>query len=212
MPQNLQYPQGTGRIVASFDFEEIATGIVSEKYFLFRAQSPIHKLVTQTLFSQEIQNGGTAYNSDETYDIDIDIDFDIDVGLPRTVEGDFFASVAAAVDPGGPNNTHFRITAILKKNDVAILTVNSELKSATSGGPVVSKIFGLSGTVPTTVINAGDTLRVTILVETKASVGSCNGTLWLAHDPGNRVDSKFITTGQDRTDSFVIIPFKGEFD
>ena len=191
--------------IASFDWQDIATGIARETYYGAAANTGSvydYFLSNQKFFSDPFLTAGALVDGTNA----ISEDFSLEFGLPQTLSGETIVNVPVAIDNNGIDACTTRVTAIFKKNSDTLLTISGDDFIVGAGAATTSHVSCMTGTMPQTVLGKGDTLNVTINVKT--TTASPSGTAWLAHDPNNRTQAEFATTGHNRTDLIMHIPFK----
>lgn len=214
--------QNQPEAIATFNFEDIVsgTGII-----LLYAGTTVDKNVLSNFvfYSNKVAEAAVATGATSTYTKKFDVDFDVTINKTLELQGTAIVTVPIKVTnvAGGGASSSAYAVAILKKEDVTIVTntgVTSGvvLATATDRGWGVEIAYGsptIDLVIPAgTTFKVGDTLRLTVEIWAKGT--STDGTVTFAHDPQDRTQdwdftSTWDSTGKDMTSQIKLqLPVK----
>ncbi len=193
MPLPNIYTREDERVLATFDFFDVADGTGFVKYWLSASSSPAtdYHLGTEQVYSTVIDTKGTSTTSSTKI---IDLDFDLtSFNLPRTIRGTALVQSTLKVSSaaGTTINTVFMQTRIRKwdgTNETEIAVARSQ-NVVQINGTIGHEMILFPITIPKTHFRKGETLRVTVELWGIKGVADGASFSWFGHDPQNR-DSK----------------------
>jgi len=189
IPHNFQ--EAGEAAIASFDFEDIASGKAYQTFYGFDANRVQDYFLTPVVVnSQTIKTYSESNEGAEgAFSKESDVDFDITFNVPRTIQGDALVNVTCGMTRVGGTNAicHMFPWIRIKKNDTELVSLSGAvLYSGALGTTQESKMYAFNMTVPKTHLKIGDTLRIT--TEIYAVSGSNKAYVGFAHDPADRND------------------------
>lgn len=189
-------------IIASFSFEDIASGLGVITFFGIASQDDsavdYHLITNQTVYSQPT---GTRRTSQGTTTIDFDSSA---FNLQRVAKGTAFFSAGMAATNG--QNVRLLVQLKLVSNS-DVTNITSEITSQNHGAglpPDTSEMVFLELPITETIIKQGDFLRLTV----KLNQINASGNTDLGHDPKNQTFNDIVPGTVDTTVMTLLMPFK----
>lgn len=181
--------------IASFDFQDIATGEGIVSYFAattLETTNTGHILTGDSgKYSNDEENTDAIdQDNDQTFRIELDLDFDLSqFKIPQTFEGEAMVSVtwgssqAYTADANGV----YLILKVRKwdgSTETDIASAQTETWDDDKGDALKTSLVPI--TIPKTTFAVGETLRLTVELWTMLDSAISNGNFVLKHDPANR--------------------------
>ena len=208
----------TTPVIATFDFTELAsgTGIITLSAYSSETSGGLdyHLTSDTTQFSSTIE---TLVNQDAatvTIDEDYDLpEFNESITLNGVATVSFTLVIKADAAAGSTGVATVTIRKFDGTTETDLVSVTSPTIPNPSSTATTKELMVIPLTIPKTVFQKGDTLRLTIVaVGTRA--GSLSHRIYLGHDPRNRdsSDAGGIVPSTDDPDTISSTIFKVPFD
>jgi hypothetical protein len=192
MPINIPIPGESA--IASYNYTDISEGTGIVVFYGYTHKEDVtlsYALIQNTVYSNDCYTGGAA--TDAAFTKKYDLDFDVKFNMPKRMKGKLTATFT--LDPtsdGGVGTVAAYAIIKARKWDGSAETEIANSQSATvTCTAAQANYFTLNTMVDiSSIVNfkKGETLRITVEIWAKKVAGN-GGTVYLLHDPKNRVDA-----------------------
>ena len=120
---------------------------------------------------------------------DFDHDYDIEFRLPRVIKGQLIANVPLGLKRTTANDLHVRATIYVRKWDGTTETEIASNVGTDYGGMTAADkrmMDAIDVTIPETHFKAGESLRITVLIESHTINTGSGDWCYYGHDPYDR--------------------------
>lgn len=213
-----KYGPGTGGALASYNYTDIDEGIGYVIYYGFKGT--LGYLTSKTVVYSNVIVTDVHADGLANYTKKIDIDFDIPFNTPKVVKGKLFVSLTQGITcyTSGKTGYVYPVVTALKwdgttETQLATQTGDTISTNGASAWTKNSKVELIELTVAKTNFKAGETLRITIELWTKANDALADVYIGLAHDPMNRAEdttetAQDVIESTDPTKLQIHVPFR----
>ena len=199
-------------VIASYDFNDIISGVAYEVFYLGNTKEDTtisYVLSPNSFYSNDVEIEENIAPNTASFTLVKDIDFDVVLGIPRIIEGVAILSIPMKfyISGGAGHVTGYYIAKLRSydgSSETEIASAQSESNNSTDGTNI--KIHTVHMVVPKTSLKVGDTLRLTLELYLKNAHGSNQGTLYVGCDPKNREGDNF--GAGEVTEAVLHLPFK----
>jgi len=197
--------RGAGRANVNYDFFDIATGVAYKTFYLAYGYSGTDT-ETGILTTEQVYSSTAAHSSGNGLGA-FDIDFDVTFLKPLTIGGDVVFNIPYGTYNNAGSASFDQTVKVYKVVGVTETQLGSTTSiSETQSGGWTARAWNGKVTIPRTLIQAGDKIRVSL---TGNDVGATH-MLTVLHDPANRSYDLSGGVMALSSRSYVNIPIKAD--
>ena len=196
--------------IKTYDYVDIASGI---GYVTYYGGWTVDKTLLSNIafYSADVlHEGGEAGGTFVTI---LDHDYDVEFRLPRTLKGTAIVNVPVGMHRETANVCHIRATAYIRK--VPVVGAEEEIASNVGTDYALNAadaryVDAIDITIPETHFKAGETLRLTIVIDSHSTANGSGDWGFYGHDPYDRSQDENDTNDFSTYPSTLsaLIPFK----
>lgn len=209
------YPPPTEEAIATFDFQDIASGTGFVNYLLMSNEDSAateYVLSDSVLYSDDIVIGYSNTESSTPFSKRVDTDFDLtSFVFPRTVKGTALINIPWLTGSDGANAWEGYLIIRLRKwdgsSEAEIASVQTKTLSQAGVGAESVGVFSVNMPVPRTHFKRAETLRITVEIWARVAGSAASINFNYGIDPKDRANdiggTSFILTTSN-----ILIPYE----